>query len=377
VLRRIGYWLALGAAVAVLTVVAWPGAPGDPATLINRVDLIAITAMLVVLPWLARRRFGPVRDSWVARSLRSGGFLTVAALVLVKARAERFEYATLPGRTWLAGLWTGEVVFLAVTAVYLAGLLAATARRAPAGPVPPAVGSAAGAVAALVVFVLPPVGNPLHLAKGWLGVVHGLGWGIGLPVVLGGGIAAGLAATRRALGHGGRSRSTAALAWQGIAAGLSAGAAAALLLSVAGISAAALLPGQEPRFRTGAVSAAVAQHVPPWLYQFEMSLGGSAAGYLLVLVFFPVLGAGLGAWGAIVASPRPGAGDGGGGGGGGGGSGPEQPPPADPGGRSLDVGSGSAILSGYLRVIPGLADLTSVQHEPAAPEHSEKIPAGG
>ena len=204
--RRIGYGLAFAAATAGLAVVGWPGAPTDPATLINRVDMIAILTMLVLLPRIARSRYGPVRDSRLTRILRAGGCLALFALVLVKDDVQRFEYARLPGRSWLAGLWAGEILFLAVTAIYLVGLLAVTARRPPAGPSVLAVGTCAGAAAGLLVFALPPVGNPLHVTKTWLAVVHGLGWGVAVPLVLGGGIVAGLVAARKAAGRGGHRR---------------------------------------------------------------------------------------------------------------------------------------------------------------------------
>ena len=374
-LRKIGYGLAFGAAGAGLAVVGWPGAPGSPATLINRVDVITIPVLLAALPWVGRRRFGPVGDSWPVRILRAGGFLAVFALVLVKARVERFEYAALPGRPWLAGLWAGEIGFLVVTGLYVAGLLAVTARRPPAAPAALAIGTGAGAVAGLVVFALPPVGNPLHVTKSWLAVVHGLGWGVAVPLVLAGSVVAGLAAARRASSRGGRLPLADVRTRQGVAAGLCAGAAAALLVSLAGISAAALQSHQATRFSPGAASQHPV-HIPAGLYDFEVSLGDSAAGYLLVLVFFPLLGAGLGAWGGLCAADRPGRQPGDGGGGGGGFSdGPPPPPP--PGGRRLDEERQPAILSGYLFELPGLAGLPQTQEdEHAAPGRRERAPAG-
>jgi hypothetical protein len=384
--RRIGYGLAFAAATAGLAVVGWPGAPTDPATLINRVDVIAILTMLVLLPRIARSRYGPVRDSRLTRILRAGGCLGLFALVLVKDDVQRFEYAKLPGRSWLAGLWAGEILFLAVTAIYLVGLLAVTARRPPAGPSVLAVGTCAGAAAGLLVFALPPVGNPLHVTKTWLAVVHGLGWGVAVPLVLGGGIVAGLVAARKAAGRGGQPAMADVRARQGTAAGLCAGAAAALLVSIAGVSAAALLPHQAMRFHSvtpivhrprNAQSAVLLdpQHIPSWLADFEASLGDSAAGYLLVLLCFPLIGAGLGAWGGICAAGRPS--DGGGGGGGGGGDGPPGPEPPPPGGRRLEPEHQPAMLSGYLLDLPGLADLTgSREDQPAVPGHREKAPAG-
>jgi hypothetical protein len=73
--------------------------------------------------------------------------------------------------------------------------------------------------------------------------------------------------------------------------------------------------------------------VPPGVVAFETSVAESAGGYLLPLIFFPVLGAGLGAWGGLPTAGHPASGDNGGGGGGPGG--PAEPPPP-PGGKSLD-----------------------------------------
>ncbi|HTW02758.1 MAG TPA: hypothetical protein VMF87_20805 [Streptosporangiaceae bacterium] len=384
--RRIGYGLAFAMAAAGLAAVGWPGAAANPATLINRVDVIAILLMLAVLPWLARSRFGPVRDSRLTRIVRIGGCLALFVLVVVKDDVERFKYGALPGRSWLAGLWAGEILFLVVTAIYLTGLLAVTARRTPARPAVLATGVCAGAGAGLVVFALPPVGNPLHVTRAWLAVMHGLGWGVAVPLVLGGGIVAGLMAARKAAGRSGQTAMADVRARQGTAAGLCAGAAAALLVSVAGVSAAALLPHQATHFQAATPGVhrvrnpQIAifldpQHVPSSLAAFEASLGDSAAGYLLVLLCFPLIGAGLGAWGGICAAGR--RSDGGGGGGGGGGEGPPSPEPPAPGGRRLDPERQPSVLSGYLLDLPGLADLTGSQEEqPAAPGHREKVPAG-
>jgi len=385
--RRIGYGLAFAVAAASLAVVGWPGAATNPATLINRVDVIAILLMLAAVPRLARSWFGPVRDGRMTRIVRVGGCLALFALVLVKDDVARFKYATLPGRSWLVGLWVGEFLFLAVTAVYLIGLLAVTARRPPARPAVLATGACAGAAAGLVVFVLPPVGNPLHVTKDWLAVLHGLGWAIAVPLVLAGGVVAGLVAARKASGRGGQPAMADVRARQGTAAGLCAGAAAAVLVSIAGVTAAAFLPHQAMRFHSLVTSAPVhrarnappplvfsPQHIPSSLGDFETSLVDGAAGYLAVLLCFPLIGAGLGAWGGICAAGRPS--DGGGGGGGGGDDGPPRPEPPPPGGRRLEP-EGQTVLSGYLLDVPGLADLTGAREDqPAAPGRREEVPAG-
>ena len=82
-----------------------------------------------------------------------------------------------------------------------------------------------------------------------------------------------------------------------------------------------------------------------------MSLADTAAGYLLVLVFFPLFGAGLGAWGALYTAGRPGQQPGNGGGGGGGGE-PEPAAPPPDGGRRADEDHRPAILRGYLKDLP-------------------------
>ena len=129
--RRIVSSLVFLAAAAGLVWADWPGAAANPATLINRVDVVAAVVILAGLPWLARRVFGPVGDSWLTRIVRAGSYAAVFALVLVKAEVERSEYAVRSGRAWLAGAWAGEIIFLLVIAAYVAGILAVTSRRSP------------------------------------------------------------------------------------------------------------------------------------------------------------------------------------------------------------------------------------------------------
>jgi hypothetical protein len=77
-----------------------------------------------------------------------------------------------------------------------------------------------------------------------------------------------------------------------------------------------------------------ASPAPASVFAFEVSLADSAAGYLPALIVFPLLGAGLAAWGGLWAAGS--AGQGPGNGGGGGGLEGPPPPPSPPGGRSLD-----------------------------------------
>jgi hypothetical protein len=384
--RKILSSLVFLAATAGLAWAGWPGAPANPATLINRVDVIAAVVMLAGLPWLARRVFGPAGGSWLARVVRAGGYATVFALVLVKAEAERPEYAAHSGRAWLAGAWAGEIIFLVVIAAYVTGLLAVTARRSPVSPVALAIGAGTGAAAGLLMFALPPVGRWPHITMGWLADMYGVARALVVPVALGMAIAAGVAAGRRV----GRRRQQLPLAdaraRQGMAAGLCAGAVAALAFCVLSTGTVVLLPHTvkpllwvftKPRPPVWTLAGAHLPHPSmynPALYQFEMSVADTAAGYLLALICFPLFGAGLGAWGGLFVAGNPRRRPGGGGGGGGA-PGPGSPPPD--GGRRADDDRQPAILRGYLHELPVSPGSPVPGHEPAAaPGHPQKVPAG-
>jgi hypothetical protein len=367
----VGCWLALGMAAAGLASAGWPGTPAGPATLINRVEVIAAPVLLTSARWAAGRVFGPAGRNWLARIVRAGGYAAVFTLVLVKAEVERSEYAALRGGPWLAGLWVGEIIFLAVMAAYVAGITAVTARRTPASPAALATGALAGAGAGLVMTVLPPMGNPLHLTGAWLTVVHGLARGVAVPLVLGGGVAAGLMAARRTSLGGSRLPLSEVRARQGVAAGVCAGVAAALVVSVTGVSTAALLP-----YRPKSLPPALAdlRHIPASVQAFEVSLGRSAAGYLIVLVFLPLVGAGLGAWGGLCAAGRAARPPGGGGGGGWSPRPGPTPPPA--GGRVRSEDRQPAILAEYLLQLPDGAIPSEEEDENAPPARRERIPVG-
>jgi hypothetical protein len=281
----------------------------------------------------------------LARIIRAAGYATVCALVLANARALRFRYAGWHGSSWLSGLWTGEVVFLVAMAACVAGVTAVAARRSPVWPAALAVGTVAGTAISLVLVALPPAGNPLHLPPTWLPAVHALGRGVGIPLVLAGGVVAGLMAARRTSGPGSARPLADVQVRQSMAAGLCAGVAAALLVSVVGaatVDAAHLVASFPPALPD-------AQQLPVSVLAFEMGLAGSAAGYLPVLVVLPLLGAGLGAWGGLLATNP--AGHRPGGNGGGGGSGGPAPPPAPPGGECLGEDEDADVFRGQRELV--------------------------
>lgn len=405
--RRIALSLAFAAAVAVaaagLVRAGWPGSSADPATLINRVAVIATVAMLAGLPWVIRRKFGPVARTWRARIVRVCGYAAVLALMLAETDVARFEYAGAAKRHLLAGIWAGEAVFLVVLAAYLAGLLAVTAQRPPAAAGALAIGARAGLAAGLVMYVLPPVGHPLHIANISLMRLYDAARVLALALAFGITIAAGIAAARRARAGGSRLPVTDTRARHGVAAGLCAGAAAAVIVCVLGASTAALLPHKAASIawtlpdRNISPGGAADQHLslglnvrrhvspaatvgrrlspaatagqaaaPRAVYEFEVGVSDGAAGYLLVLILFPVFGAGLGAWGGLYGAGQPRRP---GGGGGGGPKGPDPvPPPPDEDTRRDDERLPALLRGGYLRELPGTEDLSPApEREPAAP----------
>ena len=367
--RRIGYLLVSGAAAAGLLWAGWPGAPANLATLFRRIDVIAAVILLAGLPWLARKVFGPAGGG-LKRVVRLAGYAAVCALVLLKAEVERGQYAAPSGRAWLAGAWAGEIAFLVVLAIYLGGLLAVTARRPPAGPAVLAIGIGAGLAAGFIMYAVPPLGIRVPVTKTWQVDLYGTARLLAVALALGVVVAAGVAAARRTSRNGRRPVAD-ARPRQGVAAGLCAGAAAALVVSLVGLTTIALLPHQLPHLQWAFSGAHLA---PGSVYEFEIGVTDTAAGHLLVLVVFPLLGAGLGAWGGLYGAGRPGQFPGGGGGGRS--PGPAPVPPT--GGRRLDDDHRPSILAGgYLRELPAGVGLPgSPREEHAPPGHPDRIPVG-
>jgi hypothetical protein len=367
--RRIGYWLAVSVAAALIVRAAWSGAPGNPATLISRISTFAIVGLIAVLHWPVRRRFGPISTSWTARILRVAGFALVIALVLVKAAVERHQFAQLAGRPALNGIWAGEIAFVVVIAAYLAGLLAITARRPPASRAAVVIGIGTGVLLGLAVYALRPMDNPVHITNAWLGTLFEINKVIAVPAVLAAAIAAVIAAARRTSRRerDGALPLTHIKARQGVAAGLCVGITCALLVSVLGITTIAIAPH---------AASSIQWTIPGGnlpassLYRFEAAASHAVAGYLLILIIFPFLGAGIGAWGGLFAAGNKGLRPGGGGGGG---TKPPRPKTPRPGGGlELDNAPRPATVNAAsLLSLPEWDPATGgPRREPAEPEHA-------
>lgn len=318
--RAIRYCLTGTALAAVLTWAVLPGSRPGVSTAVGRVDLAGVAVLLAVLPALASRRFGPVRPDRRAMLLRVAGYLAVIAFVLAKAQIGQVGLSRLPIAA-VAGAWAGAATFLTVIGVYTVALLAVTAARPPVAHTALAVGTGAGVALGLVVFGLRMLVNYVELGNGWVGLLSGVLTVMTVLLVLYTAVRAGIAAARRPPDRRIPVPAAEQRARQAVAAGLCVGIAAALVVALLGAATIALsphvassiqwtlpgnllAPGRGPTMTPGAVPA------------FEATFSQAAAGYLLVLMIFPVLGAGLGAWGGLIAI-RPGpAPDGGWGGGG-------------------------------------------------------------
>ena len=301
------YPLAFAAAVGGVAWAAWSGSPRDPATVIDRVDVIAMAVMLAGLSWAVRRISGPVAVSRLARLARAGGYAAILALVLAKSAVERVADAPPNNLTGPVVAWTGEVVFLAVLGGYAAVVLACTARRSPAVPGTVATGTVLGLTVGILAYALGPLGFPLRFAAAWPAGLYDAAMALGVAVVACAPAAAGWAAARRA-GPGSRVR-------QGAMAGLCAGTAAALAVTVLSTATIALLP-YDAGLRGWAAShighwtPVVGQVTPIEGLRVGYVAGNSAfaAGYLIVLLLSPLAGSALaaaGAWGTGRILPRP------------------------------------------------------------------------
>jgi hypothetical protein len=371
--RKTGYPLALGVVTAGVVAAAWPGPPSDPATLISRVGALVVAVLIAVVHRLVRRRYGPLGPSWTARIVRIAGFALVAALIMLKAAVERQEFAHLAGRPALAGVWAGEIAFLVVIAAYIAGLLAITARRPPANPAATLIALSAGVLLGLAVYVLRPLSNPVHISDAWLSTIVQITRVAAVPAVFAGATAAVVVAARRGSrrARDGSAPPTHFRSRQAVAAGLCVGITCALLVSVLGIATIAVAPSAASSIQWTIPGG----HSPSdSLYRFEVSASHAVAGYLLILIIFPFLGAGIGAWGGLFATGNRGLRPGGGGGGG---TRPPRPkPPRPTGGRQLDGRPRPAIPSSVLSW-PEWDPTTGAARNPAPPERVPATPLRG
>jgi hypothetical protein len=177
-LRRIGGALLFAVVAAVVARAAWPDSPASVATPTDQVHVIVL-AVLAGLPLLARPLLGPVGDSWAARLLRFGTCAAFLALIPASVTVEQFQttpprgaadlrvYLLIAGQTGSAP-WGAEALILAVMALYMAAIVWMTSRRARIAPATLAVGTGAGILLGLVMYLVAPLGLSSAASNPWL-----------------------------------------------------------------------------------------------------------------------------------------------------------------------------------------------------------------
>src|SRR5262249_37641586 len=203
--------------------------------------------------------------------------------------------------------WTGEILFVLVIACYVAVILAVTARRSSVAPAMLAIGTGAGVGLGVVMYAVAPLGLARHATNPWLpgsaaDPLVVLEW-VGL---LGGPLAAGLLAARHHRRLHGPMSPGAGWIRQSTVAGLLTTLVGALLVTSAGTGTIALMPRASWLMHW----LYPGQHLAAAAHGHELAASGAAAGYLVLLLAFPVIGLGAGAWGGISSAewaggPRP------------------------------------------------------------------------
>ena len=286
----IGRWL-LFAAAAVAAWAAWPDLPGGFATVVARMDVITIVALLAGLPLLARWLLGPAGDSRLARSLRACGYAAVLALMVAKATTPRAGDDGFAGPAFQFA-WFLEILFLVIVAGYVTAILVVTGRRPRVARATLAIGTSAGIALGAVMYAVAPLGLSKDATEPWLAgsaidPVVALAW----ILLLGAPVLTAVMAVRRYRGPGSPQELAGARLWQGIVAGLLATGVGALSVTVLGTATIALMP-----------RAAWLRH---WLFpgqhllaaanrSHELAASSSVGGYGLILIGFPVIGLALG-----------------------------------------------------------------------------------
>jgi hypothetical protein len=326
IMRKAGAICAFAVAVGCIASLSWPQSAVNRVTVANRVSLLVTVALLVGL-WVAGRWLvGPARAGRAQRLVRAGGYSAILALTLCKASVERMRGPEILGPGAGGLLWTGEVLFLLMMAIFTAVVIMATAQRSPVTTGTLLRGIAAGLPIGIAVFLFLPLGVVRYQASRVLpavpqGALGALAWtavlvapavagvlaacrftsGQALPPAAGpaSGFSARLGKAFALYGGGtdGAAESEAGIR-QGVAAGLVAGLTGAMLAVLLGTATIALLPHDS--------------QLLGWLYPHlshaatlptEQGAGGNAAGYLLLLLAVPFAGVGVGSIAVLIATP--------------------------------------------------------------------------
>jgi hypothetical protein len=275
-----GRALLFAVAATLVAWAAWPGAPDNFATSVDRADLITVLALLAALALAARWFLGPPGRSRPARFLRLGTYAAILALIPAKNVVEQVLDLPPRGATDLrlyrlisgpgfGNSWQGEVVFLVVIGLYAAVMLQVTSRRSRVTPVTIAIGIDGGIALGAAWYAVGPLGfgggpatNP------WLpGTDVAPFLVLAVALLFGAPVAAAVIADRRYRATAGPAPSPAGRASQILSAGLLTSMIGALIVTVSG---------------TGTIAAMLkAAWLRNWLYHDHLLSGVAGLRFLV------------------------------------------------------------------------------------------------
>jgi hypothetical protein len=231
----------------------------------------------------------------VARAVRLGGYAGIVVLVVSALGAARYasrRFADDPSHHG-GGEWVLVVLLLVG---YVAGILAATARRSGLATTTLATGVGTGVLAGLVLYALAPYAGARHPHNPWLAAAYVIA---SLVAVFGAPVAASLAVVRRVRPPDGVADPDGARLRQGAAAGTLAGGALVLVLGALTVTTLLLAPQ-----RVALEWANPDPHAPHGTpFEVQMSVGDSVERYLGYLVLGPLGGLLLSGAGAVAIGP--------------------------------------------------------------------------
>jgi len=324
--RRLGRAAVFAVAAAFAAWAAWPQ-PGVGHAAESQFHVIATVLLLAGLPLLARRFFGSASPGRAGRSLRVLCCAAVLAFLPALAVVEAFANLTpaqpayryifciaqgwsntqgcggVPGRSTGGPPWAGEIVLMLLTIGYVGVILFLTSRRSQVTRSTLAIGAGMGLLFGVVMFAVAPLGLNKWATDPWLpgstaDPLVALAW----ILLFGGPAAAAVLAARRCRRPDGTKPPYTVRIGQGIAAGVLANGTAALFTAALGTGTVALM-----------LKSAWLLH---WLnhgqqltavvtYRYEIYAGTGAFAYVVMLIFFPVIGLIMSSVAAAIANPAP------------------------------------------------------------------------
>ncbi|HTX81731.1 MAG TPA: hypothetical protein VME44_06100 [Streptosporangiaceae bacterium] len=326
-LRRSGTPLLFAVAAAVAAWAAWPGPPAYLAVSNQRALVIAMIAVLALLPLLTRPWFGPAGRSRTARALRVFTYAAILAFMPARNIIEGFRdvapHAGLDLRVYVfindehriarAESWDG-IAFVAIMVLCAAAMLWLTSQRSRVAPVTLAVGAVAGIVVGVAVYAMAPLGLSKAATNPWLpgsdvDPLVLLAW----ILVFFAPVTAGLVARRCYPASDSAGPPASAVARQILAAGLLTNLVGALLVAAAGTGTTALTlnaawlrnwlyHGQREFFGIAGMRSLLDGDLAAITYGHELTASVDSSMFLVMCLAFPLIAlavAGMAALGAL------------------------------------------------------------------------------